>query len=171
MGWGRGDAGSLLPCSSQGPPQPCLVPSPPPTGFCLVGEWVAAPAERKAWSAEGEELRRSVDLAEGWAGGTQGSWAPRPQCSGVDRGLLPLEGLPTALGAEDGVLRSQEGAWLGPRPLCRVSSQVLGRDWGAPRSQQMLQMSPAPRCFVHCKILSRAGSRHHPCPTLQDRNP
>lgn len=59
----------------------------------------------------------------------------------------PLRACPQPLGAQNGVLRSQRGAWLGPRPLWRVSSQVLGRDWGAPRSQQMLQISPAPQMF------------------------
>ena len=72
---------------------------------------------------------------------------PDHSALGWTKDSSPLRACPQPLGAQDGVLRSQRGAWLGPRPLWRVSSQVLGRNWGAPRSQQMLQISPAPQMF------------------------
>lgn len=142
-GTGSGSRGSLCLAHPTVLPSSCLVPSPPPTGRRPVGEWVATPAERKeGWAEREGRLRRGVDLAEGWAGGTQGSWAPRPQCSGVDPRLLPLRACPQPLGAEDGVLRSQRGAWLDPSLLYRVSSRILGRDWGGGHPE-------ASRCYKY----------------------
>ena len=162
-GLGSGSRGSLCLAHPTVLPSSCLVPLPPLTGRCPVGEAVATPAERKeGWAEREGRLRRGVDLAEGWAGGTQGSWAPRPQCSGVDPGLLPLRACPQPLGAEDGVLRSQRGAWLDPRLLYRVSSQILGRDLmvggGAPGSQPMLQTFPASPPPHPPNVLSTARS-------------
>lgn len=64
-------------------------------GMLPCGKGVATAAERKEeWAEREGRLRRGVDLAEGWAGGTQDSWVPRPQCSGVDPGLFPLRACP-----------------------------------------------------------------------------
>lgn len=154
MGWGRGAVGSLLPCLSQGPSQHCLAPSPLPTGFRLAAGRVAAPAERKECSAEQEgRLRRSADLAEGWARGTQGSRAPGPQCSGVDRGLLPLEGLPTALGGTgwSPEISERRLAW----PQTPLESQLPGPGKGVGGTQK-----PADATNIPCppNVLSTARS-------------
>lgn len=129
VGWGQGAAVPFALLIPQSFPADAWCPRPLSRDAARWGRrWPPLQRGRRGWAEREWGLRRGVDLAEGWAGGTQGSWAPRPQCSGVDPGLLPLRACPQPLGAEDGVLRSQRGVWLDPRLLYRVSSQILGRD-------------------------------------------
>lgn len=126
MGCGLGAVGEMpgsllslpIPRSSTASPG-ALSPLPPDSA--PWGGWVAAPAERKEWSAEQEGPLRRVVLSSLWAQQGDGVSLGRPDHSvgawlarGQPRAPPHLGPCPQPMGTEEGVLRSQEGACLGP---------------------------------------------------------
>lgn len=108
----------------------------------------------KEWSAEQERLRRSVDFAMWWERSTQASLdPPRPWCSGrglpggVRRTPPPLGSCPQSLRAEEEVLNSQEGAWLGPRPLWGQLPGSVKRLGRTPKTRRCYKCPPTSQIF------------------------